>query len=90
MLSCCHVVMVAVVRESNFTRSGTEELDEAEVFPGSGNNLTMTQTYTLEFQCEYKLQRYPFDTQVSTHYGCEVKRLKLALKNGCNQHQPHH
>ena len=57
--------MVAVVRESNFTRSGTEELDEAEVFPGSGNNPTMTQTYTLEFQCEYKLQRYPFDTQVS-------------------------
>ena len=71
--------MVAVVRESNFTRSGTEDLDEAEVFPGSGNNLTMTQTYTLEFQCEYKLQRYPFDTQVSTHYGCEVKRLNSKI-----------
>ena len=25
----------------------------------------MTQTYTKQFQCEYKLQRYPFDTQVT-------------------------
>ena len=55
---------VAVVREGNFTRSGIQDVDEAEIFEGSGNNLTMTQTYTLEIQCEYKLQRYPFDTQV--------------------------
>ena len=27
------------------------------------NRLTMNQTYTWEFQCQYELQRYPFDTQ---------------------------
>ena len=55
---------VTVKREGNFARSGIEEVDEAEIFEGSDNKLTMNQTYTQEFQCQYKLQRYPFDTQV--------------------------
>ena len=58
------VTRVSVVKEGNFTRSGLEEIDEAEIFEGGENTLTMTQTYTWEFQCQYKLQHYPFDTQV--------------------------
>ena len=57
---------VTVTREGNFTRTGLEEVDEAEVFEGAENRLTMKQTYTWEFQCKYQLQRYPFDTQVIT------------------------
>ena len=57
---------VTVTREGNFTRAGLNEVDEAEIFEGAENNLTMTQTYTHEFQCSYGLQRYPFDTQVKT------------------------
>ena len=45
-------------------RSGLEEVDEAEIFEGAENRLTMNQTYTFEFQCPYELQRYPFDIQV--------------------------
>ena len=56
---------VSVVKEGNFTRSGWDEVDEAEIFEGAENRVTMTQTYTWEFQCQYKLQQYPFDTQVS-------------------------
>ena len=55
---------VSVIREGDFTRSGVEEVDEAEIFEGDENTLMMTQTYTHEFQCKYMLQRYPFDTQV--------------------------
>ena len=55
---------VTVTREGDFTRSGMEEVDEAELFEGAENRLTMNQTYTWEFQCLYELQRYPFDTQV--------------------------
>ena len=55
---------VTITREGNFGMSGIEEVDEAEVFEGAENRLTMNQTYTLEFQCQYELQRYPFDTQV--------------------------
>ena len=40
------------------------KVDEAEIFEGGENKLTMTQAYTWEFQCHYKLQKYPFDTQV--------------------------
>ena len=59
------MTMVTVTRDQrSFTRSEVDEVDEAEVFEGSQNRLTMNQTYTLEFQCEYKLRRYPFDTQV--------------------------
>ena len=59
------VTRVTVTREGNFTRSGIEEVDEAELFEGDENRLTMNQTYTWEFQCKYKLQRYPFDTQAT-------------------------
>ena len=55
---------VTVTREGNFTRSGIHVMDEAEIFEGAENRLTMYQTYTWEFQCQYKLQQYPFDTQV--------------------------
>ena len=55
---------VTVKREGKFIRSGIEEVDEAEIFKGDENRLTMNQTYTLEFQCKYELQPYPFDTQV--------------------------
>ena len=58
---------VSVVREGKFTRSGFEEVDEAEIFEGAENTLVMTQTYTREFQCKYKLQQYPFDIQVKFH-----------------------
>ena len=57
---------VSVVREGKFTRSGLDEVDEAEIFEGAENTLVMTQTYTREFQCKYKLQQYPFDIQVSS------------------------
>ena len=56
---------VTVTREGNITRAGIEEVDEAEIFEGAENRLTMNQTYTLEFQCYYELRRYPFDTQVN-------------------------
>jgi hypothetical protein len=57
---------VTISREGDFTRSGPGEVDEAEIFEGGENSLTMNQTYTWEFQCKYELQRYPFDTQVKT------------------------
>ena len=59
------VTRVTVDREGDFTQSGIEEVDEAEIFEGAENSLTMNQTYTWEFQCQYELQRYPFDAQVT-------------------------
>ena len=57
---------VTVTREQEKPdRSGIEEVDEAEIFEGAENRLTMSQTYTWEFQCKYELQRYPFDSQVN-------------------------
>ena len=57
---------VSVTREGNFTRSGMLQVDEEEEFRGDENMLTMRQVYTHKFQCQYYLQRYPFDTQVCT------------------------
>ena len=63
---------VTVTREGNFTMSSVLDVDEAEIFKGAENRLTMYQTYTWEFQCKYELQRYPFDTQVhqSNSFSC--------------------
>ena len=57
---------ITVTREANFTRAGLDEIDETEIFAGAENGLTMRQTYTHRFQCNYLLSRYPFDTQVCT------------------------
>ena len=55
---------VVVKKKGHFTRSGVEEIEEAEVFKGEENSLVMQQTYTHEFQCIYNLMKYPFGTQV--------------------------
>ena len=55
---------VNVKKEGSCTRAKYEEIDEAEIFKGRENSLVMTQSYTHEFQCVYKLERYPFDSQV--------------------------
>ena len=55
---------VNVIRDGNFTRSGLEVVDEAEIFKGNGNTIRMEQVYTWQFQCNYNIKDYPFDTQV--------------------------
>ena len=56
---------ITVLREGNFTRSSDDIPDEIEFFKGNENTLTMTQTYTKHFHCEYNLKYFPFDTQVT-------------------------
>ena len=55
---------VVVKREGDFTMSSFEMLDETQIFKGDENTLSMVQSYTHEFQCNYQLYKYPFDTQV--------------------------
>ena len=73
------VTSVSVIKEGDFMRSGLEKVDEAEIFEGAENLLKMTQTYTHEFQCKYKLQRYPFDSQVNLFIQHDF--LHFALRN---------
>ena len=55
---------IIVVREGNSTQTGMDEVNEAEIFSGLENSLSMQQKYTKKFQCAFQLARYPFDTQV--------------------------
>ena len=55
---------VNIQREGKSPQAGYEVLDETYLFKGKENSLIMTQSYTHDFQCVYKLQKYPFDTQV--------------------------
>ena len=57
---------VTITREADFMAANEDELDETNIFAGAENGLTMRQTYTHRFQCNYILSRYPFDTQVCT------------------------
>ena len=58
---------VLVEREGEAKRNSMEHIDEAEIFEGSENSLSMEQMYTHAFQCVFKLSKYPFDTQVSVY-----------------------
>ena len=55
---------IQVHRQGISYRSSLEDVDEAEIFAGGENSLTMTQVYKRKFQCLYVLDRYPFDIQV--------------------------
>ena len=55
---------ILVDRQGTPTSSEINIVDESEIFDGSENNLTMSQTYTRDFQCNYDFVMYPFDTQV--------------------------
>ena len=55
---------IKIIRKGNFTCSGTDEVDEIEVFKGSENPIVMVQSYTKTFKCRYELRAFPFDTQV--------------------------
>ena len=68
--------LIEVQREGNFTRSGYDQVDEAEVFAGSENTLRMKQIYKRKFQCQYMLSQYPFDSQVRD--GCQ-KRVRFLV-----------
>ena len=46
---------VVVNKEGNFKRSQVDVLDEIEFFEGNDNRLSMFQTYTKRFQCQYHL-----------------------------------
>ena len=55
---------VFISRESGFQRSGLEIADEIEIFSGAANKLSIGQTYSKQFHCNYLLHYFPFDTQV--------------------------
>ena len=55
---------IVVEREGDVMLNPMSDIDEAEIFQGSENTLTMQQTYTHAFQCVFKLAKYPFDSQV--------------------------
>ena len=57
---------LTITREGNFTRSDLQVIEEINVFEGKENKLTFEMTYTKEFECEYQLMMYPFDTQTCT------------------------
>ena len=55
---------VIIASSLNSNRNGPEEVDEREIFKGSENLLRMSQKYTHEFHCVFRLANYPFDSQV--------------------------
>ena len=60
---------VYVSREGPSTKTGIEHVDEVEIFEGRENKITMSQTYSKSFHCTYRLQYFPFDSQVRTTLG---------------------
>jgi hypothetical protein len=50
-------------RKGPSTLNSPEEIQENESFEGDSNPLVYNQTYELELECNFKLEKYPFDYQ---------------------------
>ena len=48
-----------VTKEGGFVRAGLESVDEAEIYQGRDNKITLIQTYSKKFHCTYLLQNFP-------------------------------
>ena len=57
---------ITITREGNFTESQDDFMDEINIFAGRENKITFQQVYSKTFLCQYELQLYPFDTQVTS------------------------
>ena len=56
---------ITFTREGNYTPANDDETHEINLFSGTENRITFQQVYSKYFKCEYLLQLFPFDTQVS-------------------------
>ena len=65
-----------VTREGEFQRAGLESVDEAEIFEGRENKITLIQSNSIKFHCTYLLHDFPFDSQVRN------KKLDFCLTIG--------
>ena len=56
-----------IERLGNLSRSDISSLDEIEIFEGKENPISMIQSYTKPFKCNFDLRYFPFDTQVCSN-----------------------
>lgn len=55
---------VRVERMGDFRSNPSGDPQNAYIFTGSDNPITLARTYSIDFLCPYHLMSYPFDTQV--------------------------
>ncbi len=54
---------ILVKKQSDFQISPTSQTWKRKLYLGSENDLIYSHTYSTDFQCEFQLSNYPFDTQ---------------------------
>ena len=55
-----------VLREGNYALNDIKDLHEARLFKGEENTLRYSREYKMDFECDFNLELYPFDTQTCT------------------------
>ena len=55
-----------VRREGSGTPSSVKNEIKSEIFKGEENPFFYSRTYSMEFDCDFQLQSYPFDSQECT------------------------
>jgi hypothetical protein len=55
---------VIIKRKGKPALNSVSEIHEEEVFDGDSNSFHYNRTYELEFNCNFELQKYPFDRQI--------------------------
>ena len=66
---------VIITKQKKPIPNGLGDLDETETYKGSENKISMNQSYTKRFQCEYQLAKYPFDTHT-----CGIEMVVTSLE----------
>ena len=54
---------MSIVRQGEYTLSTIKEVHEARMFKGEENLVRYSREYKMEFECNYNLAFYPFDSQ---------------------------
>ena len=60
-----HAIMT-ILRKGSFRTSPQENLHNNHLYDGSENYLSISRSYSVDFQCGYAMHYYPFDIQKCT------------------------
>jgi len=69
---------LTLTREGDYIGSEDTVVEEINIFEGKFNRITFEQVFTKTFKCVYKLQLYPFDTQIC-RVNLIVRKLETAV-----------
>ena len=77
--------IILVKKQGNYTLASVHEMEEIAYYKGSENSLQYSRDFYLRFECQFELQKYPFDSQICSILLTKPSKVEKFMKLHPNQ-----